>query len=112
MPRKPPSLESFSPELKQAWVKASTGVVVLELPSQQTATSLRHRLYKLRTALKAASDPLYLSAQHATIRVEPRGDGLWALIMEPADSIYKDAFAKAGIGVEPPALDFDLPETD
>lgn len=109
MPRKAPPLSSFGPELKQAWVEAATREVKITLPTRQAATSLRHRLYKLRTALAEAGDPLFESAQYATIRVLPEADGSWTIILEPADSAYKAALAAAGLGApEAPVIDFGL----
>lgn len=109
MPRKAPPLTSFAPELKQAWVEASTREVKINLGSRQAATSLRHRLYKLRTALAEAGDPLFESAQYATIRIYPEANDTWTVILEPADSTYKDALARAGLGTpEVPMIDFDL----
>lgn len=113
MPRKAPPLTSFAPELKQAWVEAATREVKITLPSRQSATSLRHRLYKLRTALAEAGDPLFESAQYATIRILPEASGLWTLVLEPADSAYKHALAAAGLGApEAPMIDFGLGDGD
>jgi hypothetical protein len=109
MPRKAPPLNSFAPELKQAWVKAATETVAIKLPTREAATSLRHRLYKLRVALQEAQDPLYESAQFATIRLA-KGEGeTYTVILEPADSLYKEALRDAGVSLEPPPLvDFGL----
>lgn len=113
MARKAPPLTSFAPELKQAWVEAATREVKINLGSRQAATSLRHRLYKLRTALAEANDPLFESAQYATIRIYPEADGTWTIILEPADSNYKEALARAGLGApEAPLIDFNLGGSD
>lgn len=108
MARRAPPLSSFAPELKQAWLKAATQTVRVNLKTRQSATALRHRLYKLRVALGEANDPLYESAQYATIRVEPEVDGTWSLILEPADGLYKEALQRAGISVDDlaPVIDF------
>lgn len=115
MARKAPPLSSFAPELKQAWVEAATRRVVIDLPTKQAATSLRHRLYKLRVALHEANDDLYQTAQFGTVRIEPSAGSGWAVVMEPADSLYKDALSKAGVTLDDsvPALDFELePDKD
>lgn len=110
MARKAPPLSSFAPELKQAWVEASTRRVVIELPNRSAATSLRHRLYKLRVALHEAGDDLYQTAQFSTIRIEPAAGDRYAVVMEPADSLYKEALSKAGVSLDDsiPSLDFEL----
>jgi hypothetical protein len=113
MPRKAPPLNSFAPELKQAWVKAATETVAIRLPTREAATSLRHRLYKLRVALAEAQDPLYESAQFATIRIGANDDGTYMVILEPADSLYKEALREAGVSLEPPPLlDFGLGDSE
>jgi hypothetical protein len=115
MARKPPPLESFAPELKALWAAAALEEKRVRLPSRQRAVTLRHRLYTLRSSLKAAADPLYTSAQYASISIEPVGDsaGDWFLIVRPADSEFSNAIREAGVGSsEPPPLDFNLEETE
>lgn len=113
MPRRSPPLESFAPELKALWAAAALEEKRVLLPSRQRAVTLRHRLYSLRGALKAANDPLYLSAQYASISIEPLASGEWALIVRPADSDFAAAIREAGISDSgPPPLDFQLEETE
>lgn len=113
MPRKPPALSSFAPELKQAWIEAATRQVVITLPSRAAATTLRARLYALRQALLRADDPFYPSTQFAVIRLEPAAGEKWSVVMQPADTSFKKALAEAGISADgPPPLDLDLEPTD
>lgn len=107
MSRRAPPLESFAPELRLAWQKSSLSTIKIKVENRAQATSLRHRLYKLRMALKDANDPLYQTAQYGTIRIEPEATGAFFVILEPADSSFKAAFKEAGLD-----LDLDVPPLD
>jgi hypothetical protein len=93
-PRISPPLNSFAPELKQAWVKGASEIVTIKVPSRQAAISLRQRLYKLREALRAAQDPLYENIQYSHIFVEP-AEECWLVLIVPPDGNYLASLREA-----------------
>lgn len=107
MPRTPP-LESFNPKLKAAWIKGSTSTLIIQVDSQNEATRLRYRLYKLRQALEKAEDPVYQSAKFAVVKIMPGIDGKWNVVIEPADSEFDKALDNAGLDLEVPPLPEDF----
>lgn len=107
MPRTP-SLETFNPKLKAAWIKGSQTPVTIEVKDKNEAIRLRYRLYKLRAALKAAEDPVFQSAQYCVVKIAPSRGDAWVVVIEPADSEFDEALSKAGLDLEVPELPEDF----
>lgn len=72
----------------EIWSSAGTGEIMLSAMSRADAMSLRHRLYRIRAAMKAQQHPYYKSAAGAKISViqvdtGAGGEELWALSIRP-----------------------------
>jgi hypothetical protein len=107
-----PKVDSFSPELFQIWEKAPLS---LTFNDDAVATTLRFRLYSLRSALSNSELDhhimLFKKAAKMKISKTRRFDSItrktvYDLKIYDADEAYKDVLEAAGVTVpDPPDLD-------
>jgi hypothetical protein len=72
----------------EIWSSAGTDQILLPVMSRAEAMSLRHRLYRIRAAMKAQRHPYYERAAGATISLIQvdtgvGGEELWAICIKP-----------------------------
>lgn len=125
MPRNPPPLTSFGPELMATLRKAGTEVVEIEFPTYKLACRFQQRIYQLRTSMRFHSHPDYAIATRVGSKLVwgskagyhkepdvrynaknvpiPVGDPPAKLIFYPRDSEFAAILSKAKIDV--PSVD-------
>lgn len=105
-----PSKAYIEPTLLTAWEKGGLSYLEISPLSREQAFSLRHKLYRARTAMRKQHHPSTAIADQGTISIGPRnnpdGKVVWALIIYPTSTSMSEALEKAGLNVnDPPPLD-------
>jgi hypothetical protein len=95
-------VSSYAPELLELFCLAAQKRIVLELPNEKAAQTLRFRLHNLRKELRKERHELMNLANGVIFRVQ-KGEGeIGLLIAAPADDEFLPELRKAGITVEAP----------
>lgn len=104
------TLEQFSDELMQLLVAGSKRRIVVRVPTQAKAVSLRYRFYHLRKKIKLAGQPhqqhllrtqaiIYLDdiMWNPALKIKPlaRHGAKWEVVVEPADSDLRNNILEA-----------------
>lgn len=120
------STTSYDPRYLELWRDGGTTGVELKL-DKKGAVALRHRMYRLRQAMKAEAHPWYEAAERAAISIQFSSDDgktwvpyasdkqlsgadpktlLWKFCIQPPDARFDDALEAAGYKLtEPPPLE-------
>lgn len=120
------STSNFKSQYLELWRDGGTIGVELPMPDKKAAVALRHRLYRLRTAMKAESHPWSDAAELAAISIMFSPDAKdwtsyssdrqlggvdekhlkWKMVIQPPDSRFDEILESAGYkGNEPPPLE-------
>lgn len=102
-------INAFDPRLIEAWKRAATEAVVLNVANRNMALQLRQRLYRLRKALGANNHEVYKLAVRASIQIHPDDarHPEWQVILAPADAKLDASLNAAGLNI-PPAPELDI----
>lgn len=84
---------------------ASEKPVEIELDRKGAAVNFRQQLYGFRRALKRTSNPFEAIAYSCEVILSPTNEN--AVIVRPSGWNYREAFAKAGIDLEPIRDDYE-----
>lgn len=103
-------INSFDPRLIEAWKRAATETITLNVANRSMALQLRQRLYRLRKAMGDNNHEVYKLAVRASIQIRP--DDLrapeWQVVLAPADAKLDASLSAAGLDIptapELPAL--------
>lgn len=98
-------------KLLETFRRGALAQVVLSPLTYNSAHALRMRLYRLKRTLAQEAHADSASAQLTIIKLKQLGNDQWAIIVQPSDWDYEQAFATAGISTatapanDPPDLD-------
>ena len=95
-------VSSYAAELLELFCLAAQKRVVLKLPDEKAAQTLRFRLHNLRKEMRKEKHELANIANGVIFRVRSGDDGVGLLIAAPADDEFLPELHKAGVTVEAP----------
>ena len=102
---------SYESRWLEVWRDAAVRDIILKKDTEGDAIALRHRLYRLRLAMKRERHPYYDQAAKVKISNPKQmgqsdGSTKWVMVMKHADREHEDTLREAGFVVpEPPSLD-------
>lgn len=97
-------LEAYEPRLLEVWRDGGVRRTTLPVGPRAKATTLRHRMYKLRNLMRKHQHPYSEIAERAKISLEQdkTKEDFWNLVIIPADLEFSSILDAAGYREETP----------
>ena len=107
-------VSSYGAELFEVFKRGQleeTAIAFNEKDGYKKATTLRHRLHKLRVEMRKENHPLTTIANGVSFSIRDLGEDGGVLIARPVDANYLDAIKAAGITIpDAPEMEEPLPD--
>lgn len=94
--------ESYDPRMLEAWRDGGIRETRIPVGPRNKATTMRHRMYKLRDAMRLHGHPYGKVADKAKISLLEEPTGTWCLVIKPVDDDFSAALDAAGYKEETP----------
>ena len=101
-----PDTTHLDPKLLEAWQRGGLTTLTIGPLDPTDAKSLRHRLYRVRAAMRRQGHADCAVADQATIALRETGTGQVNVVIYPANLVINQALEAAGLSTnDPPPLE-------